>query len=63
MCDHMLSNLLFKENLKLNIERKGQACEELTKGIKMLEQKMVNFGKLKKEQTKLSQKREEEIQR
>ena len=30
MCDHMLSNMLFKESVKLDIERKKIACEELT---------------------------------
>lgn len=57
MCDHVLSNLLFKENIKNDIERKRQASEELTAGIKMLDSKIAKLNKLKREQDKLSQKR------
>jgi len=63
MCDHMLSNLLFKENLKTNMERKREACDDLAKGIAMLDEKIKNFAKLTKEQARISGKREEEIAR
>ena len=49
MCDHVLSNMLFKQSVKDEIDRKKKACEELEVGTKMLESKIQKLAILQKE--------------